>query len=377
MANIFLYIDDAPEDRRDGSAIGLREPGVIEINPEEPRGWDNQISRIVEGIGEIDGIILDWRLTEELHRTHLESVGNLVKYSAEALAQHLRFLATERVLKKDIPIILCSMNYGFKSHYKRDSTGHDLFDEVYEKMEFTDHHSKVVGELYSLAEAYNILQTGTPTWETVLAAPKGIELDARLVNNMATYIENMVPHSLVKFLLNEVVKKPGILIDEDILAARLGIDKNESSDWQNILDKTINPKMKYSGLLGNGWSRWWADGLIQWWKSEVSSKHPQLLKAHQRVELIKEKTGFDGLEPATKLEFCASDEYWTICVATKRPIDTADGLRILSENLYSWQDEQFISLFALLDRTEQKKYKLSPLEKERFDYLKKMAKENG
>jgi hypothetical protein len=377
MANNFLYIDDAPKDRREGSAIGLREPGVLEITPIEPLSWNDQISQIVEGVDGFDGIILDWRLTEELHRANPESEENLVKYSAEALAQHLRFLATEKVLKKDIPIVLCSMNHGFKSHYKRDSTGHDLFDEVYEKMEFTEHHSLVVNELQSLVEAYKTLQTGKSTWNSILGVSNEIALDVRLVNNLATLIENMVPHVLVRFLLNEVVKKPGVLIDEYILAARLGINKEGSSDWQNFLDKVINPKIKYSGLLSTGWNRWWADRLVQWWKAEISSQHPQLLSAGQRVALLKKQTGLENLIPAEKLKFCVSDEFWTVCVATKRPIDIADGLRILSNNPFAWQDEQFISLFALLERTTLKTFKLSPLEKERFDYLKKIAKVNG
>ena len=377
MANKFLYIDDTPKDRREGTAIGLQEPGVLEIMPSEPLIWNDQINQIVEGVDEFDGIILDWRLTEELQRSTPELAESLVKYSAEALAQHLRYLATEKVLNKDIPIILCSMNHGFKSHYKRDSTGHDLFDEVYEKMEFTEKHSTVVSELQSMVAAYKTLQTGTPTWNSILGISQETEIDVRLVNSLTTLIENKVPHVLVRFLLNEVIKKPGVLIDEHILAARLGIDKDGSSDWQSLLDTTINPMMKYSGLLSTGWSCWWAGELVQWWKAEVSPQHPQLLGAEQRVTLLKKQTGLENLTPAEKLKFCASDEYWTVCVATKRPIDIADGLRILSDNPYAWQDEQFISLFALLERTAPKTFKLSPLEQERFDYLKKIAKENG
>ncbi|HRD81357.1 MAG TPA: hypothetical protein PLL53_11410 [Saprospiraceae bacterium] len=377
MANNFLYIDDTPKDRREGSAIGLQEPEILEITPLEPKSWNVQIGEIVENLDNFDGIILDWKLTEELHRSNPDSVESLVRYSAEALAQHLRFLATEKELKKDIPIILCSMNHGFKIHYKRDSTGHDLFDEVYEKMEFTKRHESVVNELNSLAEAYKDIQNETPTWDSIFRISKETELDVRLVNGLATLIENKVPHVFVRFLLNEIIKKPGILIDEYILAARLGVDKDRSSDWQSLLDKVINPNMKYSGLLSTGWSRWWADGLIQWWKADISPQHPQLLGAGQRVALLKKQTGFENLMPAGKLKFCASDEYWTVCVATKRPIDIADGLRILSDNPYAWQDEQFISLFAMLDRTTPKTFKLSPLEKERFDYLKKIAKGNG
>jgi hypothetical protein len=379
MVNTFLYIDDAKEVDIQSIANGLNASGIVKVIPEPPSPWEEQLSQIVSRISQIDGLLFDWRITEEAPRPVRPEEKPFI-YTAEALAQQIRVNYSDKekkVLVKDIPIILCSGEKNFKAYSGREATWQDLFDVVYEKDDFKKQHQTVVSQLNSLAEAYKILQTGKPTWHSILSLSKEAELDTRLVNSLSTLIENKVPHIFVRFLLNEVIKTPGILIDEYILAARLGIDKDGSSDWQSLLDKVINPKMKYSGLLSAGWSRWWADGLVQWWKSEISPQHPQLLGAGQRVALLKKQTGLENLVSAKQMKFCASDEFWTVCVATKRPIDIADGLRILSDNPYAWQDEQFISLFALLDRTTPKTFKLSPLEKERFDYLKKIAKGNG
>lgn len=377
MPNKFLYIDDAAPDIRNATANGLSKSGVLNVTSEEPLPWDIRANRIAEGIGQINGVILDWRLTEETNRTTLGSGGGTVKYSAEALAQHLRFLATDRVMK-DIPIVLCSANEGFKEYYRRDSTGHDLFDEVFEKNDFATHHDTVVSQLNCLAEAYKALQSKSElSWKTVLSSPESIEIDVRLIGSLETFLENMVPHELIGFLLREVIKKPGILIDEDVLAARLGIDKNASSDWNELLERVISPRIKYTGLLSDGWIRWWAGELIQWWKTEIQSTHPQLKSAKQRIKLLKEKTGINGLVPAEKLKLCTETEFWTVCVATRKPISTAEGLHVLVPNEQPWQDEQYVSLYAILERINIDSYKLNPLEKERLSSLKKMLKING
>lgn len=370
MPNRFLYIDDAVPDIRNATASGLSRSGILNVTAEEPLPWDLRESRIVDGIEHIDGIILDWRLTEETNR----AISGAVKYSAEALAQHLRFLATDKAVK-DIPIVLCSANTGFREYYRRDSTGHDLFDEVFEKNDFSVHHDTVVKQLNCLAEAYKILQTADElSWRAILSNPDNIEVDVRLVGNISTFLANMVPHELIGFLLREIIKKPGVLIDEDILAARLGVDKDASEGWNILLETVINQKIKYEGLLSGGWSRWWADGLVQWWKTNIHPTHPQLRAAKQRVKLIKEKTGIQDLIPAEKLKFCAESEFWTVCVATKKPLATSEGLRVVISNELPWQDEQYVSLYAIVERINHDSYTLSPMEKERLASFKKMLK---
>lgn len=373
MLNKFLYLDDAGPNIRDATANGLSRTGILDVIAEEPMTWDSRESLILNNIQNIDGIILDWRLTEETDRAK----SGAVKYSAEALAQHLRFLATDKAIK-DLPIVLCSANDGFKEYYRKDSTGHDLFDEVFEKKDFSSNHDLVVMQLKCLAETYKKIQVnGKYSPKSVLSNPPNIDIDARIFDRINDLIKNMVPHELVGFLLNQIIKKPGILIDEDILAARLGIDRDDSQEgWRKMLDSIINPSIKYQGLLSEGWTRWWAEGFVQWWKENIDPVHPQFFSAKLRVKLIGEKTGIAGLKPAKKMKYCVDSEFWTACIATKKPIATSDGLRIVSFNEQPWQDEQYVSLYAFLEKIHSDSYKINPMEKERIYNLKKLIK-NG
>ena len=58
-----------------------------------------------------------------------------------------------------------------------------------------------------------------------------------------------------RFIINELLQKSGPLIDDKILAARLGVDINSSKDWNNLLKKLNNTK--YSGVYSDVWKRWW------------------------------------------------------------------------------------------------------------------------
>lgn len=42
-------------------------------------------------------------------------------------------------------------------------------------------------------------------------------------------------HIQTKFLITEFLTRQGLLIDEDVLAARLGINKATSTDWNKLL----------------------------------------------------------------------------------------------------------------------------------------------
>ena len=148
MANTYLYIDDTELTVIEGIANGLKKSGIINVIAENPKPWQEQVSSIIDRIDHFDGILLDWRLTEEVRRSASDQDVS-IKYSAEALAQEIRFLYSDKeknIVVKDIPIVLCSGNEGFLGYYLKDETGHDLFDEVYEKMGFTQNHDCIVNQ---------------------------------------------------------------------------------------------------------------------------------------------------------------------------------------------------------------------------------------
>ncbi len=342
----------------------------FKITPIQLTSWESDLVRIKKIFPEANGIILDWRLYEG----HQQSG---ITYSAEALAQHIRFLINDKQLMRDIPVVLCSANPDFTSSYERDGTGHDLFLRVYSKDDFSGNSEKVIRELSVLSKAFQQIQNSKlSSTSDLFQTPEYVHIDSRLKDELASLVHKKIPHNLVKFILDEVILALGVLIEEDTLAARLGIDKSESSDWPALRDNILTPGFAYKGILSEGWSRYWAEGLINWWKANIHEKHPQYFSAGERVEMLKNKTKLPNLVAAKKLPFCLSDEFWAICEATRQPIDPSDGLRIQSNTLRAWQEERFLSMFSILER-KNKGFKLNPIEKDRFEYLKKIAQENG
>lgn len=363
----YFLLDDNTVGQSDSILRKINLSENFKITPIQLTSWESDLIKIKEIFPKADGIILDWRLYE----------GNQpsgITYSAESLAQHIRFLVNDKQIKRDVPVVLCSANPDFTSSYERDGTGHDLFLKVYSKDDFSGDSENVVRELNALSEAFQQIQNSKLSdW---FQTPADVNIDSRLKNELGDLIDKKIPHNIVKFILCEIILIPGILIEEDTLAARLGIDKSESSDWTVLRENILTPRFVYKGILSKGWSRYWADGLINWWKTTINEKHPQYYSADERVEMLKNKTKLSNLVAAKKLPFCLSNDFWAICEATRQPIDPSDGLRIQSNTLRAWQEERYLSLSSILDR-KSKGIKLNPIEKDRLEYLKNLAKENG
>lgn len=93
----YLFIDDEESNRT--TAANLKSK-ILEIDfhiVEE--NWEKQLNFLLNKSDDFDGLLLDWQLQGE------ETENG---YDAEALAQQIRRLASEKKLKKDFPIILCS-----------------------------------------------------------------------------------------------------------------------------------------------------------------------------------------------------------------------------------------------------------------------------
>jgi hypothetical protein len=279
-------------------------------------------------------------------------------------------------MTKDIPVVLCSANLKFREDFGRDTTPHDLFLTIYTKDEIAKQAEKVASEMNSLAEAFKVVQSeGEKNAAGLLAAPPHLIIDPRLEEAVDTLIENRIPHNLIRFFLKEIIEKPGLLIDENVLAARLGIDLKGSKDWSRLRDEHLSTFL-YNGILHDGWECWWAEGFEDWWKSNISGgASPKGRTAKQRVKLLVEKTNLAGFIAAEKQQSEYSTDFWTTCVITALPLDPINGLRVTPQTpQLPWQDERFVSPFGLLDRFEQLKkngFRLNPFEKDRWQNLRK------
>lgn len=358
MAYKYYYVDDDPEKTITETARGLSiKRDLIDVVPFQHKTWKDEIEFLKENQSAFDGLLVDWKLNKK------NAQNEEADFNIEALVQQLRTIITKGELK-DIPIVLCSAEYEFKKSFEKESTAQDLFDSVYEKDEFEENKDEVIDQLYSLAKAYIELKKSRSI--STLLNKRGI-IDYRLKDQ----IENMInlgnpDHDIIRFILKNLIKISGLLIDKYVLSARLGIDifDTDSEEWNKLI--SIITSCEYEGVLNSGWKRWWASEVISWWRESFDCELGDL-DAEERVVKLNEKFGL-RLIVATKMAKCSNNTFWTICKKTNKPISLKDAI-LSSENYEKvpWQEDQYYSIDAALELPSAY---IHPLDRDRVEKLK-------
>jgi hypothetical protein len=317
-----------------------------------------------------DGLIIDLRLDELPY----DENGNTVDYRGTTLAQELRTRMGEGEIEP-IPIVIWSVDTNFLKSYTHIRSAQDICDQVYEKDQFVSRYpGKVAEQLIDLSGGYKKIKelsrdsTESFIYELLGLDASGEGLDPRIGIEL-DQDPKFPAHEFASYLIGNVVRPRGVLIEEAVLASRLGVDI-QSGDWNALKDRV--EEVKYSGVFSEIWPRWWARRLDEWWFSlEGVRASLQSLSAQERVRIIKENTELENLQSSQPIEEEYSTKYWTICEASRRPIDPADAYMISSSQSPPWVESQFVSSKALLDRTAAREgIRLHPLERERFNVYK-------
>lgn len=365
MEKQFLYIDDVPNAEAYEKVQGFEKEGYLRITSNQPKStWEEQLSYIKEydNLQLVDGLILDLRLDDYPNEDQQKA-----NFRGTSLAQEIRTRQKEGNLHP-FPIILFSGND--KIEQSLENSGKDLFDICIDKGSINgDSYLNFRPKFYALAEGYKTIAESIKDVKVLL----NIELsyiDERFLFEFEKCL-NYPTHIVSSFILKELIEKQGLLIDEQILAAKLGVDISNSEDWQKLLDSIY--QTKYMGIFHQGWNRWWMPLVETWWQETISEKlYLRSTPALKRVELIKEITGLAGLNPADKIEKADSTEFWTICRGYNKPLDPVDGLMIEGqENLFPWQEPEYVSIDAALKRKNVSNWiNVAKLEIERLNDLK-------
>ena len=222
-------------------------------------------------------VALDYRLDEEVGGLDQDKT-----YKASALAQHLRDKAVA-MPAKDFPIVLVSAEGKIRNLFDPDRTAHDLFDKVFVKEQIRVDGVRAQNELVSLADAYaSLTQQQSYSLETFLAVLDEDRVFTDL-QELKTSVETAsAPHQVVGFLLKQLFNKPGLLLDDDDTAARLGIT---SRSFAGVREGLVAAGLVYSGQLADGWPRWWAHR-IEAWLTDVLGTRPITLTARERTERL-------------------------------------------------------------------------------------------
>lgn len=365
----YLCIDDQQDATIDPLLDRLAESGEVNFIRQTPIGFDDQLNAIAQRAASSQGrfgLLLDLRLDVDA-----DVDGNRVAYRGPALAQELRTRMAEGNLPS-FPIVLWSVNTKFKQSYFSDESSHDLFDAVFGKDdEVTGQSLEVSRKLASLVRGYHGLQ-GVTAADALVRLGLGGEGESPLyMQFVAQYklVAKQATHEIAHFLMNELVGIEGLLVTEDMLAARLGIDIQASDEhWKNAKD--CLKFTKYSGPFADGWDRWWWYGVEDWWEN-LSEGQLDLRRAtaEERVSFINNSLGV-SLVPADPIEATYSTKFSTLCIALNRPLDPVDGFRVVSRSTLPWQETKYVSVYAALERIERSRWRLDPLEKERLTRIK-------
>lgn len=363
----YLYIDDENGASEISTLNGFNDTGIIEVirfNLSEFRDFGSLKNELVRASlkNEFDGLIIDLRL---------DGAGEArTEFNATAMSSELRSISARGEIKS-FPIVLCSTEDNIKETYNSDKTSHDLFDYKMSKSNPEPNWTKISCKLKSLAKGYNWLQRSKRTFNEILGLENLQRIDTRIIDKLSNAI---VSYDYTHFVIQNFFHQTNPLINEKILAARLGIDlaKTPHEVWEKLSHEILS-EIKYKGLFNEGWKRWWADGLVDWFMS-ISGERLAFLNAEKRVEILKDKTGLETLVCATPLKFCNSSEFWSICEGYKVPIDPLEAYKIhTTADLKPWQENKVISLLAILDREGFVDRGLKPniSELERIEFTKK------
>ena len=355
----YYYIDDEDEHTIQGIADGINASKHVKIDVvvlKDNRYFEVLTELLKSNWNQTDGFLLDLKLNG--------TGPNNTKFSATSLAQWIRSYAVEED-KPHKPIVLLSNDLQC-AHYTDDVTSHDLFDIVIERTVDLPWEPFAI-QLDILAETYcslnadkeknlhNIFQKDFIDSSVTMLAPF-VKSDSFNVSRFAM------------FVLHDLFEHSGCLIDESVLAARLGIDKVKSGkEWEKFRDIHFS-SVQYTGVFAQLKRLYWNKEAINIFKKMTGGKSPASMTGPQRVEAIKAAVSeAQNLVAYLPEGHCKSVYYWTVDEVTKKPLDASEGYIIQEENgLKAWQEPRYVC-FDTVESGHLGKFELMPSELERYE----------
>ncbi len=373
MTHRYICVDDG----RDQDIVPLisllreRSRGEIDISRLRPPHFEELVASIQAS--DPDGLIIDLRLDQEPN-----AEGRLARYKGTTVAQDLRTRMSEGEVTS-VPIVLWSVESKLRQSFVGDDTAHDLFDRIYDKeTNVAENPDLVALELQILVDGYRSIRGAIETGKGLMEmlslkdAVKDI-CDPRIEERFLDDKPHSV-HEYAGFILKELISHQGPLIDEEVLAARLGVDITRSRGWHRLVE-SLPEEARYKGVFSGAWRRWWAAGVKEWWDTDKEWPKPiQRISASQRVLALRASMDIQQLEFARPIKEDYSTCYWTICQALRKPLDPVDGLMVYKGELKSWQEPLYVSVHAALERIgKDKGLIVHPLERARLEELKSLG----
>ena len=350
---MWLLVDDSKEER-EAFARALSEGGeisVVSVSASRTRALLDRRELVAEGI------LMDVDLSNERGS----------RGSGLGLAQDVRTMQY-RQLSPPFPIIRFSYRDRVARSIGQDSSSDDLFDLKIDKDELDVEAVRRV--LAGVAEVY----AGVGVDQEGLEALFRVSEEQWERWGSQDFFDELRVADRTYLMARKVIQAlelPGMLIDENLLAARLGIDMESSEGWASLREALV--VFRYDGVAAKCFSRWWARGLEEWWET-LRTETP--LAAMQIVERYGVLEGhFGGIRALEMPESSVGDRPWRRCEMTFAtrgdflPVDPAYGVRLRPrEQLPDWVDPSYAALGEAYLRLEDPR-----LDRDDLDRLRKLV----
>lgn len=335
-----LYLEDQSTESicKELTGQGLR---VVTINVEDDEEVDKALAN-----RSFQAFLMDYRLTSKQG-----------KRDAPELAGRLRTQAKMGEQAIESPIILITEESQLRL-LKLPQESQNLFDYLMPKKAFLDNAPWSAEIISSFIETYDVIKTNKEDLSTILGIKEGeknVLIDYRLETEYERLKEDVFASS--HFLFNYFVRSTGSLIDDAVLTARFGIDKEKSGEAWDSLKKILKDEgCQYQGIMHKAYPKWWMQRVKAWWEKAVPEiKSFRYVSAEERVGMLNKKTGLK-LAVAEPIDDDMSHEYWNICIATGKPLDPADGYICNRRFKREWEENEYISLKGALDHPNFQEY---------------------
>ncbi|MGF1903556.1 hypothetical protein [Aliivibrio salmonicida] len=287
-----------------------------------------------------DLILMDFRL--------MQGGGEV---NAPAIAQYYRSLSIDTP-SLCLPVVLLSNDTKIHGFYD-DFTSHDLFDFFIIKENLSENKEKYSLLMKEHIESYKFissLQAKEEDLAELLKIPEKLELDIdpRIKETLRNKKYKSNVYMASKFIFNNVVKSIGVLIGEDVLSARLGINKTSES-WNDLCSQLEG--CEYTGIYSSSYRRWWADGVEVWWNETIEEEnHLRRFNSKEKLNVICNKFPELKLKKVEGDLKTKTDNFWTICQYSQLPVDPSEAFEIQADlTLMPWLDTQYYSYESVRD----------------------------
>lgn len=291
--------------------------------------------------------------------------------SGPGLAQDIR-VNQENGRIGSFPLVRFSSRAKVLENIGGDSSSDDLFDLKIDKELAARNIPQVRGKLIGCSEVYRQVGENPSLAPEQLADFLGLNVDMLESWIHPEFIARAKsarsdrPH-VAAGLIMRFLTQSGPLINEDLLAVRLGVDR-ASDGWAALRDG-LGP-VKYSGKGHEYFDLWWARGLEDWWLDCEDAETPlSSMMIEQRTQQLAAR--HPGLAPLIMPPESSGTRPWRLCALSLEeedpamvPVDPAFGVRVANRgNLPPWVDLSYAALGIALQHREDPRLSKADLER--------------